>query len=300
MKSITQKIFCTALLLICFSCSQAPVVKKEVSQRSFLWSVNNAKDTLWLLGSIHLGREELYPLAPNIEKAFAISQELAVEMNIEEDNTAHEVNLLLQKQGVFPPDSNAAMVLDAQTLEKVDSICESWGLPVGYMHQFRPWLMAVQLSALGVETLGLDPHWGIDVHFMRRAQQRDMPVLALESAKSQVEVFKDLDQDEEIEYLQQTLLELDDLENQVDSMLCFWRSGDTLGMEKFVLNSIDSVGDNLKNKIYTQRNIKMAQQISRWIKEKRKVFVVVGAAHFVGPQSILHYLRKENLEVKQH
>lgn len=282
------------------SCAARPAPTVAPSGPSFLWSVSQGQDTVWLLGSIHLGREEMYPLATNIERAFAQSRELAVEMNIEAEETAQEVAQLLQRQGFLPADSSASQILTPELLQQVDSICASWGLPSDYMHQFRPWFMAVQLSALGVETVGLDAHWGVDVHFMRRAQQRKMGVLALETAQSQVEVFQDLTLGEEVEYLAQTLLELHNLEAQVDSMINFWQQGDTLGMEQFVLGSINAAGANLKDKIYAQRNVKMAQQISRWLGERRRVFVVVGAAHFVGPQSILVYLRDQGLQVEQH
>jgi uncharacterized protein YbaP (TraB family) len=52
-------------------------------------------------------------------------------------------------------------------------------------------------------------------------------------------------------------------------------------------------------RIYSDRNVRMASQVEQFLQKKRKMFVVVGAAHLVGPGSVLGLLRKKGFQVEQ-
>ena len=54
----------------------------SADSKSFLWKVQSKTNTVYLLGSIHLFKKELYPLNRKIEEAFDQSELLAVEANI--------------------------------------------------------------------------------------------------------------------------------------------------------------------------------------------------------------------------
>jgi len=51
-------------------------------QKSFLWKVQSRGNTVYLLGSIHLLRKEIYPLHRKIEEAFDRSAVLVVEADV--------------------------------------------------------------------------------------------------------------------------------------------------------------------------------------------------------------------------
>jgi len=53
-----------------------------LDSKTFLWKVRSKTNTVYLLGSIHLFKKDLYPLNARIEEAFAQSDLLAVEANI--------------------------------------------------------------------------------------------------------------------------------------------------------------------------------------------------------------------------
>ena len=50
-------------------------------ERVFLWTASSTSATAHILGSIHLAREDLYPLDPRIEQAFLGSDVLVVELD---------------------------------------------------------------------------------------------------------------------------------------------------------------------------------------------------------------------------
>ena len=52
------------------------------AQKCFLWKISSADNSLYLLGAIHVANQELYPLEPRIENAFAQASTLVVEADI--------------------------------------------------------------------------------------------------------------------------------------------------------------------------------------------------------------------------
>ena len=50
--------------------------------KNFLWKVRSKTNTVYLLGSVHLSKKEMYPLNKRIEEAFQQSDFLAVEANL--------------------------------------------------------------------------------------------------------------------------------------------------------------------------------------------------------------------------
>ncbi len=50
---------------------------------NFLWEVSSESNTVYILGSIHLARKDIYPLDPVIEDSFAKADYLVIESNIQ-------------------------------------------------------------------------------------------------------------------------------------------------------------------------------------------------------------------------
>ena len=74
----------TALLSLSLEATQANQATHQKGKPVFAWKVTNPKTNqiAYLVGSIYLGKEEFYPLPAVIEKAFAASDALVVEVDI--------------------------------------------------------------------------------------------------------------------------------------------------------------------------------------------------------------------------
>ena len=75
-----------SLLAICLIWLPVPHVlfaREETSNgKHFLWQVDSPTTRIYLMGSIHLLRQDVYPLAPVIEEAFAASDILVLEADL--------------------------------------------------------------------------------------------------------------------------------------------------------------------------------------------------------------------------
>ena len=69
-------VLCLSLLLPLSACPDSAPGK------SFIWKVSSETNSIYLLGSIHLATPELYPLDSCIEDAFALADNLVVEVDL--------------------------------------------------------------------------------------------------------------------------------------------------------------------------------------------------------------------------
>ena len=69
------------------------------------------------------------------------------------------------------------------------------------------------------------------------------------------------------------------------------------GLEDYVYGCIK---EGVEKRIYTDRNVKMAESIANFLSEDRSVFIVVGAAHLVlDKQNVIELLRSKGLKVER-
>ena len=92
-------VFCVALCLS--ACAGNRSVACSSEQKHFFWKVSDENSSVWVLGSIHLADSTLYPLAPVIDTAFARSDELAVELNMNDEEVVKEIGKESVSQGML-------------------------------------------------------------------------------------------------------------------------------------------------------------------------------------------------------
>src|SRR6267142_2173361 len=80
----------------------APEIVKKVDGPGLLWRVSSAKNTSFLVGSVHVGKKEVYPLPDEVEKAFAQCKTLVMELDPSNVDQA-AVAKIIATQGTYPP-----------------------------------------------------------------------------------------------------------------------------------------------------------------------------------------------------
>jgi len=80
-----------ALALCCFASAQTPPAAEDGAPKHFLWKVSGPKGVVYLLGTIHAGKADLYPLPSVIEDSFKETDTLIEEIDISEPAGAARV-----------------------------------------------------------------------------------------------------------------------------------------------------------------------------------------------------------------
>ncbi len=268
------------------------------SQKNFLWRVQSKTNTVYVLGSLHLFKKEVYPLNQKIENAFDQSDILVVEANV---NDIKKVDIQkLAESAFYPANDTLEKHLSAETYEWVKKETGELGIPIELINKQKPWFLSMTLVALESLKLGFDPNHGIDKYFLKRAEGK-RKILELESLDYQIDLLsKFSDKDQEL-FLIYTLKDLNIIEQELGKMTRAWTTGNAKDMETILTRSVseDKRLSSIFEKLIYERNRKMVSRIEDFLRGKETYFVIVGAGHLVGNQGIIEILKRKGYLVEQ-
>ena len=290
-------------LLLFFAAAAALPVGTVAAERSklFLWEVKSDRSTIYLLGSIHLGRPEFYPLDPVIENAYRNASTLVVEVNLNEVDEETQQMYVLER-GMYPPDKSLKKSVSEETYMMLGEFLLEREIDAMAMGMMKPWLVAITLTVVEMQRLGYDPALGIDQHFLNLAVEEKKRILQLESFELQIDLFSGFDDEMQENFLVQSMLEMEEIADLLDGLMDAWTSGDEDALEAvlFEAGGEDERFRQLNDRLYRDRNIQMTGKIRRYLEAEGAFFVVVGAGHLVGEKSIVNLLRgDEKYSIRQ-
>lgn len=285
------------LLLLVLSCSGGQAAPK----RHFLWKVTSDVGQAYLLGSIHVAKKELYPLAPEIEKAFAASKVLVVEA----DQAKLDPGVLRQmiaERGLYKEGESLSKALPPERAKKALELAAKVGLPAEQAERMKPWYLALTASMMRVQAAGFDPKLGIDQHFMDQARAAGKPILELESPRFQLDLLSGFSDELQALFVESTLEDLDEVEKKMNEIFDIWKRGDVEALEKVVLTEglvKKPEMAPLRYKLFDERNLAMAAKVKGYLKSPDVHFVIMGAGHLLGENGVGAILRREGFKVEQ-
>ena len=288
-----QRVATALACLLLISTSLAAQTGKQ-----FMWKVEGDGGAVaYLLGSLHVLTAESYPLSPTINRAFAESRTLVEEIDIDETNDPMVMMSALTK----------AMLTDGKTLDQVVAPeiyaevkrrAEKAGLPMMALQRMKPWLVALVLMAPSLQAAGLSAEYGVDKHFFDRAKEAGMKRQAFETLAYQLDRFDQLSPRLQEDMLTSTMAELDTYVSKLRDLARAWAAGDVAALEKELLSAFDR-SPEIYNRLLVERNRNWLPQIDSCLKENAGCFIVVGAAHLVGPEGLPTLLAKRGYRVTQ-
>ncbi|MBO8155400.1 MAG: TraB/GumN family protein [Bacillaceae bacterium] len=274
--------------------------KSEGVKTGFFWRVDHAGNTVYLLGSIHVGTDDFYPMDDQIEGAFEESSYLAVEADIVNVNPL-EVQSLIQERGMYSDGSTIEDHLSPELFQKLEETLKEYGINVDMLQPFEPWYIVMLLESLQIMKQGYDEQLGVDYYFLSKADGKE--IIELEGIEYQINMFDSFSEDVQTKLLELNLNYEGDLEKEMEGLMKVWKSGDE---EKLVELTLDDGDGSEEYQIYMdalldERNIGMVEKIEKFLKSKEQetYFVIVGAAHYVGEQGIIELLEEKGYEVKK-
>jgi len=295
-----KKILVLFFILLSFSLTVCVCVQDAVcrNQKNFLWKVKSDDNTVYVLGSLHLMRQEDYPLHKSIEDAFGQSDVLAVEANIN-DIARFDLEKLLE-EAFYQENETLEDHVSQQTYETIKRETERLGLPLTLVNRQKPWFLALSLTSLELLKLGFNPSYGIDMHFMSRASGKK-EIVEMESLDYQFNLLSSFSDDEQGAFLLYSLRDLHVLEKEMEPIIRAWKSGDTESMESIMAKSASGDTDMsaVLEKLIYERNRNMVGKIEEYMGKDETYFVIVGAGHLVGRKGIINLLKEKGYTVEQ-
>ena len=296
----TQHAVIFAIRLIQDTYEQANAGAKGVA-----WVVADEDTTIYLLGSIHLGVPDLYPMHKKLTNAFNESQGLFVEANILDPNGME----YYMEKAIYEEGKTIKEEIGEETYAKLEKVAEKLGMPMEELVTMKPWLLANNFSTLAMDgAFGLSVEemsmHGVDMQFLLSAYLQQKPIYELEGVNAQVDMFDGLSKEAQEESLVSVLDSILDPVAQTDEDIALlsewfmnWKIGD---VENFAKSLAELEGDDSEysQMLFGKRDENMAKSIIEVLeKEPGKFFVVVGAGHFLVDKNIRYHLEQSGYKV---
>jgi uncharacterized protein YbaP (TraB family) len=145
---------------------------------------------------------------------------------------------------------------------------------------------------------GFDAELGLDKHFFDRAQVENKTIQGLETTDFQISLFDGMSMEQQDRFLAETLKGVATETASVNKLAASWKIGDAGAIERLVLSDIKD-DPFVYDRLLVARNRTWLPKIEALFSRPRPAFVVVGAAHLVGPDGLLAMLKAKGYQLVQ-
>ena len=265
--------------------------------RHSLFELHGKRNTVYLLGSIHVLRPKDYPLAPAVLEAYASAKSVLMEVNPDEI-TSGEAQAEMLAGAILPAGTTLEQALGQERYARAAALAREAGAELSTFDQFAPWFAAEAVSQMQLSQLGFAPDSGVEMYFMERARSDGKSVTGLEKVHDQLAIFENMPVDAQAAYLMSSLEQAHDLARQADSMVAAWQHGDMQWFENQMQSEFGR-DPRLFQTLLGARNRKWVPQIEALLGDDVNYLVIVGTGHLVGAGSVIDLLKKDGFGATQ-
>ncbi len=294
----TLFILCLSTILFVSTGLHAQQSKQTATPKHCLWLVETPLNkAIFLLGSLHVLKSDAYPLAKAINEAYNQSQKVVFETDLEAMmNPA--VLAKMMAMGLYPEGQTLFQNISDEMGSSLKKKMVDLGMPMEHFGRFRPWFMAVTLTALELKRLGFSPEYGIDLHFYGKASSDEKETGFLEPVEFQLELSGNMNAHDQKASFFQSPEQHDVAAQMADDMLKNWKKGDADSLYSILFKSFEEF-PQIENRLLLRRNIDWVKKIEALMAEDKNIFIIVGAGHLIGPGSVVALLKEKGYKVKQ-
>jgi uncharacterized protein YbaP (TraB family) len=265
--------------------------------RGMLWSVKGTRNSVYLVGSIHMLRPSDATLPRPVRDAYARARTIVMEMDLA---TALGDGMLgaMMGAGTLPAGQTLEGALGPVAYAKFSAFARTHNFDPAMMNRFQPWLAAMMVMQLQVQSLGYAPDAGVDMQLGKSAVADHKRIIGLETLAQQLSLFSSMTLAQQRNFLLYTMADADRAAAQLEQMVGAWQRGDAEALERIGEREIREFPDVART-LVADRNRAWLPAIERVLGESDDALVVVGALHLVGPDGIVALLRRKGYVVVQ-
>lgn len=280
--------------------STSASAQPDTQRRGLLWRLESKTTKVYLLGTIHIGKDRLYPLPKAVNDAFNESTVVVGELILGDAASQVATATKMAQMAMYPEGDSVDKHISPKTFKLLSANTAKLGMASVMYQRMKPWLLATTISLNDLQKLGFKAELGLDMHLQQRARKAGKRLEALETAEGQLEALDSLPDKTQELMLLEALEKSDTLEKMMNTALDAWLAGDAKRLDSELIAHTRSADYKpLFDALFVKRNRKMLAAVEKYLQGKEVVFVMVGAGHLVGPNSVVDLASKKQLEPKQ-
>ena len=280
----------------------------DAGSRGLLWKAVNGENTLYLLGTIHLDRDNVYPLHKSLRDAIDAAQTVSFELDLNDQEGMAQ----LQALQVYADGTTLADHISPELYARVQTQAQLLGMGPHDLDAYKPWALAASFSTLSMadDTTSANA-MAIDSYVNARAVNAGKTIDAVETYAFQGGIFDGLSAQYQEAYLDSALALLEqaqggtvspeiqqaaeEQEKIMSGMFAAWKNGDPEAFAQlYDKAAILASDDELEIQLFTQRDPGMIAAAAAYLETEGEntFFLAVGAGHMVDPGGIVSGLRE--------
>lgn len=276
------------------SCASSAAAKAETG--SSVWKVSKNGQTLFLGGSIHILREQDFPLPEEFDRAFEESAALILEADVSQavdESTAAAIAALM----LLPEGQTLQSVLSAEVYGQLGEKCAEFGLVIETVSRFKPSLVINLLTVMQIQQFGFVEQ-GVDMYYLSKAREAGKELGFFETLEEQAVMLAGMGDGYEDDFVRYSLGEFDESESEITALAAEWRQGLPLATET-ALASMEDQWPVIYQELIIRRNAAWLPRIEAYLASEPVELVIVGLAHLHGDDGLLRQLKNSGYAVEQ-
>lgn len=264
---------------------------------SSVWKVRKGGSVMYLGGTCHLLRQSDFPLPAEFDTAYKASDLLVFETDLGRLNDPAALQKLISK-AAYADGSTIDKHLSDQTYRLLSQYCAASGIPLANLNHLKPSFIILTITMAELAKLGVSRE-GADTFLYQAAIKDQKSVQGLETIDEQIAFIVSMGKGNEDEFIDQSLRDLTSIKQDYEAMVAAWKTGDAEKLNEQLDVELKTKTPQLYKALLTDRNANWLPMIEAYHVTPAKEFILVGAAHLVGPDGIIEALRRKGYTVEK-
>ncbi len=274
-----------------------PVKASESSHPVTLWEVTGAKNSVYLMGSIHLLRSRDYPLPTALDAAYDDAEVLIMEVDMD-DLDPIAAQTAFTTYGVLHDSRTLHDLMGDDLYGKAVAAADLIDIPLDMLSKTEPWYAAMTVEIMMLSRIGFNPALGVEMHMMSKAAADGKSIEGFETIEEQISFLDGMSLHAQQEMLLSTLEESAELGEMMEDIIDAWRHGDIAFLEAGMLDELAGY-EELNKALITDRNSRWVAKIEELLGDTDDYLIIVGAMHLVGANGVPNQLKRNGYHVQQ-
>ena len=264
--------------------------------QSSVWKIEGENSTMYIGGTIHVLREQDYPVPIEFEKALSEADELVFETEIDKINNPEFAKKMLS-QIAYKDGKTLKSELSEKAYNSLSEELKQLNLNIENLEQFKPIMATLSLTLVGLKKLGVKKD-GVDKYYNQRAKLKNKKIGFLESIDFQMNLITTMGDGRESEFVLSSLKDNENMEKGFLKMISSWKKGKTSTFEKLI-SDMEKDYPEIHKAMLVDRNNNWLPKLQAYLADKKTEFILVGNLHLHGKKGILSLLKAKGYKISQ-
>lgn len=296
-------LFAVLILVFCAGCGNTLIPMPDEPCSSF-WEATKDGVSIHVLGTVHYGTKEMYPLNPTIMEAFNSAEVLLCEGIKPSRHGNKSYEEVFDDHTLLKDGKTIMSYLSDFEFNMVNKFLADNGLSINTFFKSKPGYLTYELFEIKMALYGIYKSWGVDYYLKRLASKQEKEILHLEKPKT---FFKAVvDNPHHLKELKRVIYSLEsdvDVRSIID-IINIWDKSSLGYYQDFFISPRKNDRDHIRYKkdLLDNRNRKMIDHTEELIRNRPETvnyFMICGGLHLFGQKGLLDILDDEGYTVSK-